>query len=165
MLAIIITGFAMMTLGIALLSLGEVPFLPGKRISAIRSRLIGALLVLFLPTSLGVWLACNRIFEPGVVDGLVVTWVLCGIVLFAVSVILFRVMVPKKAPRSARATTSSTTPTRNPFAEAEPAEQLEEVAWLEDEPAAPAPTPVKKKAPAKKPRKASVENDNPFDFS
>src|SRR5437016_901322 len=62
LVATILIGFAMMTLGVALLILGEVPFLSGKRIPAARSRLIGAIFVAFLPLALGVRQLSNAVF-------------------------------------------------------------------------------------------------------
>jgi len=170
MIPIIIVGFAMMTLGVALLFLGEVPFVAGKRISAIRSRLIGAILLLYLPMALAATMACNLILGSGVVDGLVVTWALFGVVWFAVIVILFRVVVQKKERRPAKAATSSIAAAKNPFGDAEPIEEepAEAVEWMEDEPA-PAPKPAAKKAAvkpvSKKAPKAPVEESDPFDFS
>ena len=50
--ALILIGFAMITLGVALLFIGAVPFLAGKRISAGAHGLIGVVLVSFLPLCL-----------------------------------------------------------------------------------------------------------------
>ncbi len=68
LIALIAVGFGMTTLGVALLCLGEVPFIAGKRIPARRARLIGATLALFLPLSLGGRLAINLLFGPDTVE-------------------------------------------------------------------------------------------------
>src|SRR5829696_8762344 len=93
----IIVGFAMMTLGVALLLLGEVPFIAGKRIPAMRARLIGGVLISFVPLALGVTKLINLIFGQDTVEGAVVTplvFSLCWVIVFA---ILFRVLIPKRA--------------------------------------------------------------------
>jgi uncharacterized membrane protein len=165
LLALIIIGFAMITLGVALLFLGEVPFIAGKRISAWRSRLIGLVLVSFLPLALGARQASNAFFGPDAVEGPVLTWVLLGFCWFVVFLILFRVIVPKKATRGAKSTPSFGG--HDPFDGAAPAEGPLDVELVEEEKAAPSP---KKAAPSKKPAvkkapKPPVEDENPFDFS
>ncbi len=139
----ILVGFVMMTLGVALLLLGEVPFVAGKRISAVRSRLIGGVLVGFLPLALGVKTLGDLIFGRDAVEGPVVTaltFSFCGVVAI---VILFRVMVPKREPRKA-APASAGPAKENPFGDAA---------------SEPANAP-----PAKKSRKPAAEDTNPFDF-
>jgi hypothetical protein len=145
LLALILVGFVMATLGIALLCLGEVPFIAGKRIPALRSRLIGLVLAAFLPLALGLQQASNYLLGPNAVEGPVVTWSLFGFCWFVVLVILFRVMVPKREPRKS-AKSTATTSAKNPFgaAPAEKFDVLEEVVE-ELEPAKKA--PGKKKAP------------------
>jgi hypothetical protein len=142
MLALIVVGFVMATLGVALLCLGEVPFIAGKRIPALRSRLIGLVLAGFLPLALGIRQGSNYLFGSDAIEGQAVTWSLFGFCWFGVIVLLFRVIVPKREPRKP-AKGAATTSAKNPFGAA-PAEEfdvLEEVVG-EAEPA--------KKAPAKK---------------
>ncbi len=159
LLALIIIGFAMITLGVALLFLGEVPFIAGKRISAWRSRLIGLVLVSFLPLALGARQASKVYLGDDAIEGPVVTWVLLGFCWFVVFVILFRVVVPKKAAKPAAE--------KNPFGAALPAEEPLGIELIEEESAAPAPkqaVPAKKPAVKKAP-KSPVAEENPFDFS
>lgn len=164
MIPVIIVGFIMITLGGALLLLGEVPFLGGKRIPAIRSRLIGLALVLFLPAAFGVRLGLASLFGEDVIDGLIVTWVLCGVSWTVVFVILFRVMFPKREPRPAKAT-ASLEESKNPFGALEPNVKPTPIAdptpWTEP---APVKKPAAKKVAAKKEPRKAVE-ENPFDFS
>ena len=144
----IIVGFAMMTLGVALLLLGEVPFIAGKRIPALRARLIGGILVSFLPLSWGVLQLINLIFGPETVKGDVVTpltFSLCWVITFG---ILFRVLVPKRAPVPKRATPAVVSE-NDPFSSGSEIET--------SEPA--------KKTPVRKARKATAEDANPFDFN
>ncbi len=175
LIALIAVGFGMTTLGVALLCLGEVPFIAGKRIPARRARLIGATLALFLPLSLGGRLAINLLFGPDTVDGQVVTWSLFGLCWCVVFVILFRVMVPKRERRKP-AKGAATPSKKNPF-DAAPADHFDvpEKVVIEDAAPAPAkksaakkrepgPAPTKKPA-GKKARKPAAENENPFDFS
>src|SRR6185503_10244939 len=98
-LAVTIVGFVMMTLGVAMLLLGEVPFL-GKRIPALRSRLIGSIFVLFLPLALGVRQASNALFGNDAVQGPVVMSILFVVCMFASFVILFRVLAPKRGQQA-----------------------------------------------------------------
>ena len=152
----IIIGFAMMTLGVALLFLGEVPFIVGKRIPARRSRLIGAVLVSFLPLSWAVRTATNYYF-PDEVEGVVVVALMfsfCCLVTFA---ILFRVLVPKREIRKSPATKQS------PFAAAEPSPLETNDSAAESQPwAEPKPT---QNLPAKKSSKPAVDNQDPFNFN
>ncbi len=158
LIALIVVGFAMATLGVALLALGEVPFIAGKRIPAVRSRLIGAVLVAFVPLALMARLACNYLFGADAVDGQVVTWSLFGVCWFVVFAILFRVMMPKRdARKPAKAATA-----KNPFPEAK-LDVLEEIVE-EAEPTAKKTTPTKKPA-SKRTAKPPAEDENPFDFS
>jgi hypothetical protein len=146
----IIVGFAMMTLGVALLLLGEVPFIAGKRIPALRARLIGCVLISFLPLSWGVLKLINLIFGPDTVEGPVVTplmFSLCWVITFG---ILFRVLVPKRAPVAKRPTPERAAK-KNPFGSEAPAE----IETSE-------PT---KQTSVKKSRKPAVEDSNPFDFN
>ena len=150
MLAPIIVGFAMATLGVAMLFLGEVPFVAGRRISALRSRLVGGVLVSFLPLAFGVHHLLNLLFGRDTVDGPIVTWAMFSICWVAVTVILFRVLVPKRE-RKARPEVKS------PFDE--PALPIEEI----EEPKA-TKKAAAKKTPAKKPPAGPAEG-SPFDFS
>ncbi len=161
LLAIIILGFAMMTIGVALLFTGETPFISGKRIPALRARLIGLVLVSFLPLAFGVRQGSNALFGDYGVQGLVVTWSLFGFCWFAVLVILFPILRAKKERRPQSWATSEK---GNPF---------EDAAAMEDEPdqeELPARTEskthsAKKPAPAKKSRKPSATEKDPLDFS
>src|SRR5690348_9120472 len=101
MLALIIVGFAMATLGVALLVLGEVPFVGGKRIPARRARLTGLALVSFLPLALGITQLLHVLFGRDTINGLVVTWTIFACCWLAVAGSLFRVLVPKKQRRPA----------------------------------------------------------------
>ncbi len=163
-----------------MLCLGEVPFIAGKRIPALRSRLIGLILAGFLPLALGVRQGSSYFF-PDEIEGQALTWSLFGFCWFAVCVLLFRVMVPKRAPRKP-AKGAATPSKKNPFgaapaadlevrAEVEPAKKApakkktpepapESLAWMEPD-AQPEPVPkpaakkerepAKKATPAKKP--------------
>jgi hypothetical protein len=170
MLPLILVGFAMMTLGVALLLLGEVPFIAGKRIPAGRSRLIGVVLVSFLPLALAVREVIRRIFDEDTVDGPVLTWALCGFCWFLVVVILFRVLVPKRAPRKPAAVKSAAK--ANPFGGVEP-EQFDVIEEIVEEEPTPAKKPAAKKAApepvqkpsAKKSRKPADGETDPFDFT
>jgi hypothetical protein len=161
LIALIVVGFAMATLGVALLALGEVPFIAGKRIPALRSRLVGAVLAAFVPLALVARLACNYLFGPDAVDGQVVTWSLFGLCWFGVFVILFRVIVPKREPGKA-ARTVAESKSKNPF----PAARLDVLEEIVEEPE---PTVKKattpKKTAGKKSAKPTTEDENPFDFS
>jgi small-conductance mechanosensitive channel len=163
MLPVIIVGFVMITLGVALLLLGEVPFVAGRRISAIRSRLIGAFLVIFLPVSLIVQLVCKLIFGDDAIDGLVVTWIVFTICWIAISVVMFRVLVPKRGAKASAKTKPKVETPRKKQAKAAPAKaDEEELPWLVEEPA---PEPMPEPRPAgKKAHKKSAGAD-PFDFS
>jgi hypothetical protein len=184
--ALIAIGFAMATLGIALMALGEVPFVAGKRISAVRSRLIGLTLLAFLPLVAGMRAIVNLVL-PDTIDPQALTWSIFGFLWFVVVLILFRVMVPKREPRKP-AKGTATSSSKNPFGEAAPAEEAkpkkgagktkspepaaESVAWMEEEPE---PAPAKKPSAKKTPEPAKpasgkkspkpVEDDNPFNFS
>lgn len=177
MLAPIIVGFAMATLGVALIFVGEVPFLRGKPIRAARARLIGLVLVSFLPLALSVRQLVNYQFGRDAVEGQALTWSMCGVCWFLVVVLLFRVAVPKKPARKASA--GAVDPMgRDPFGQAamdesesletaeeiEDAEPLEEVKPAKKIASRPAPAEPTKKAPVKKPR-PKAEESNPFDFS
>lgn len=160
LIGLIVLGFAMMTLGVALLFLGEVPFVAGRRISAWRSRLIGAILAMFLPLA---WLLNKAVqaLVPETVEPQAVTWGLFGVCWCLVLVILFRVMVPKRQKKpAAKGAPSAALP-----AQSEPA--AESLAWMDAAPEPePAPkSPAQKKPPAKKPARRAAEPDNPFDFS
>jgi hypothetical protein len=156
--AFILVGFVMTTLGVALLCLGEVPFIGGKRIPALRSRLIGVVLVAFVPLALGARQASIYLFGPDAVDAQAVTWTLFGLCWFVVFAILFRVMAPKRAPRQPVKATAK----KNPFPEAK-LDILDEIVE-EAKPAAKKATPPKKPAD-KKASKPPAEDENPFDFS
>src|SRR5438105_4674151 len=93
---VIFVGFIMITLGVALLFVGETPFLAGKRIPALRARLIGVVLLSFLPLALGANQVTNWLFGVGAVHGLIVTGLLFLLCWTAVFVLLFRVIVPRK---------------------------------------------------------------------
>ena len=158
MLALIVVGFVMATLGVALLLLGEVPFLAGKRIPALRARLIGLVLVGFLPLALGVRQLSNLLFEPETVEGPVLTWSMFAFCWLVVIAILFRVMVPKRPPRKVTAVAAA--PQKNPFGDAKPAK----VEAIEEPEPWPEPEPVKKPTGKKSP-KPSADEGSPFDFS
>ena len=156
MLPLIIVGFMMMTLGVALLLLGEVPFLRGQRIPAMRARIVGFVLVAFLPLVWGIGLAVNLLFGDAV-PAAAVGWGLFVFAWFVVGAILFRVIVPKREARAA----STSAAKREPYAKKEPV-------W-EPPQFEPEPTPVKK-ASTKKPTKQKAtepppEEKDPFDFS
>lgn len=140
-------GFMMLTLGVALLFLGEVPFVAGKRIPAIRSRLIGSVLVAFLPLAWLIKMLSDVIFGREAVEGPVVTALTFSFCCVLIIAILFRVLIPKQEPRPPAATRSSALDKKNPFGDEEPIE------ILEVEP-----------TPAKKPRKGAASDKNPFDF-
>ncbi len=154
MLSVIIIGFVMMTLGVALLFLGEVPFVAGRRISAVRSRIIGAILVLFLPLSLAVLLALNLIFGRGVIEGPIVTWSMFTLSWLAICVVMFRVLVPKNTRKVQAKVAKKDAPAKTPT----PRIEDNALTWIESEAEPPKPPPAKKAA--KKPA-----NENPFDFS
>ena len=154
MLPLIAVGFGMMTLGVALLCLGEVPLFRGKRIPAGRARLIGAILVGFLPLALLVRQASNALFGSDAVEGLAITWSrfwLCWITVFVLVLLVMR--KKKEHPTE----TKSALP-----------KDLEEVVFLEEERVTPKKLASKKAAPApvkKKPAKPAAAEENPFDFS
>jgi hypothetical protein len=147
----IVFGFALMTLGVALLFLGEVPFVAGKRIPAVRARLIGGVLVGLLPAAWLVKILCDAVFGYDTVEGPVVAALMFSAGCLVTIVILFRVMVPKGAPRKPAAAKDSVSK-KNPFGDVAPAAS---------EPVAPAPV---NPPPRKKSRKAAASEDNPFDF-
>ena len=158
MLALIIVGFAMATLGIALLLLDEVPFLAGKRIPALSARMVGVVLVGFLPLALGIGPLSNLLFGPEIVEGLVLTWSLFGFCWFVVIAILFCEVVPKRPPRKAAKVPAA--PTQAPFGAAKP----EKIEAIEEPEPWSVPEPVKKPG-GKRPSKPSPDDGNPFDFS
>ena len=164
MLPLIAIGFVMMTIGVALLCLGAVPIGGRKRIPALRSRLIGVILVSFLPLALGVRQATVTLFAPDAVEGLVVSWSICGVCWFATLVILFRVLFPKRDRTRSKSTVVETA-NKNPFGEA----AIEDLGAVPQDvapsPAAKQSAPVAKKAPAKKASKPASQESNPFDFS
>ncbi len=180
MIALILVGFMMMTLGVALLFLGEVPFLAGKRISAWRSRLIGLVQMSFLPLALAAWKGVQWLFGPDVLEPLAVTYSLLGFCWFVTIALLFRVMFPKRAPRGAKGK-SRASAGDDPF----PASADEDVPAAEpfgfaEQEAEPAPGKPMKNAPAPKGKAAAkptakpgakrtpappTEEDNPFNFS
>jgi hypothetical protein len=147
-----IVGFAMATLGVALLLVGEVPFVAGKRIPALRSRLIGVVLIAFLPLAIVLRQLSKLMLEADAVEGPVLTVVTFGLCWCVVIVILFRVVVPKRVPR--KAAVIAATSKKNPFDE--PAAEI--IASAE-------PEPTKKPTAKKKPAKPSSDDRNPFDFS
>ena len=156
-LAVTTVGFILMTLGVAMLFVGDVPFL-GKRIPARHSRLIGSILVLFLPLAFGVNLAIGALFGSDAVPGPVVTWTLFALCVLTSLVILIHAMARKQEQQSAKAATPMK---KNPFGDVEEEEEVEEVVLLEPEP---------KQATAKKPAAAKrrtppAQERDPFDFS
>ena len=167
LLAQIVVGFAMATLGVALLCLGEVPFIAGKRISAWRARLIGVVLLSFLPLAFGARQAGIFWFGPEAMEGPALTWSLCGFCWFVVLVLLFRVMVPKRASRKAVAAKD------NPFGGAAAVDEEVILELVEGVEPLTAKTPPAKKAAAesaprpvaKKTRKPASDECDPFDFS
>ena len=161
-LAVTIVGFILMTLGVAMLLVGEAPFL-GKRIPALRSRLIGVIFVLFLPLAFGVPQLFNAVLGSDVVQGPVVTWTLFALCVVASMVVLFPVMMSKREPRMASAPAK-----KNPFGDVDLVEEVEEVVWLEPEPEeqlAPKKGTPEKKPASKKSSKPRVKKSEPFDFS
>ena len=173
MIALILIGFIMITLGVALLFQGEVPFLGGKRISAWRSRLIGFVQLAALPIAVGVWKGLQRLFGSEAIDAVVVTWsvvVFCWLVTFA---LVYRVMFPKRVSRVAAGKGSASAahdpfpadiaadePANAPFGFAEPEPAPVKAAPKQNAPAKPAPKPAAKRAPA-----PPAADDNPFNFS
>jgi uncharacterized membrane protein len=171
MLSLIAVGFVMMTVGVALLCVGEVPIGRGKRIPALRSRLIGLILVGFLPLAWGVRRATVTLFESDAVEGLVVSWSICGVCWFAVLVMLFRVFVPKQDRSKVKSPVGEAL-SRNPFGEAVVEDAPGELPFTQAvEPPAPPPVAnqprpaIVKKSAAKKPGKPASQEGNPFDFS
>ncbi len=171
MIALLLIGFMMMTLGVALIFLGEVPFLGGKRIPAWRSRLIGLVQMSFLQLALGTWKGVQSFVSAEVVDWIVVTWSLFGLCWFMTFALVYRVMFPKRAPRTTKgksmpsadrdlfpATAEENEPAGDPFGfeQAEPAKTPAK----KNAPAKPASKPGAKRAPA-----PPAEDDNPFNFS
>ena len=159
MCLIVAPGFVMLTIGVALLLVGETPFLAGKTIPAMRARLIGLVLVSFLPMALAMWFASRVLFGPEAVHGLVFPATLFVLCWLAVAMLMFRVVFPRKAPRAKP--TAKVTKASVPEQADEPTSvpvETDVPAWM-----APAPEPAPK--PAKKPRKAPVEERDPFDFS
>ena len=141
----IIVGFALMTLGVELLVLGEVPFVAGRRIPALRARLIGGVLVAFGPATWVVRSVTNYLF-PNAVEGPVVSALMFSLCCIVVFVILFRVLVPKREP-GPLAPPAPSLVKENPFGESA---------------SSPAPPP---QTPATKPGKTAKNETNPFDFS
>ena len=169
-LVMTIIGFLMLTVGVAMLMVGEVPFLASRRISAVRSRLIGAVFVGFLPLALLVRIACNMFLEPDAVEGPVLTAFVFSFCCLLTLAILFRVLFPKREPREPRkpAKTISEPVKPNPFANEAPAAMPDPTptpTWLDTD-ASPSPSSKKpaKKAPAQKAKKPAAEQ-NPFDLS
>ncbi|MSQ94616.1 MAG: hypothetical protein EXR98_08670 [Gemmataceae bacterium] len=161
LVATILIGFAMMTLGVALLFLGEVPFLSGKRIPAGRARWIGAIFVAFLPQALAVRQLSNAAFGSDAVQGPVVIGGLFVACLWTVFAILFRVMVPKREPREPKSAISPLEKA-NPFDAAPAGEVDQALPWtepqMENKSAGKSPAPGK----SGKPKAGSKD---PFDFS
>jgi hypothetical protein len=157
MLPLIILGFVMMTAGVALLFLGEVPFLLGKRIPAVRSRVIGGILVGFLPIAWAIRQLIALIFGVDAVDGPIVLFAVFGICLLAIGAILFRVMVPKQE----RPPRADSTPAK---AKQKSAAQLPEDEESDVPRSVPEPEPEAAPEPKRKGKKP-VEEANPFDFS
>ncbi len=153
-LAVILIGFAMMTLGVALLFLGEVPFISGKRIPARRSRWIGAFLAAYLPLALVMPQLVNKLLGPDVVQGPVIVGGLLVICLWSVFAILFRVVVPKHEARSPSVAPEAAIP----LGEAPAGVPEQSLPWSEPEANPASPPSVK----TRKPRSGSMD---PFDFS
>ncbi|MBI1830304.1 MAG: hypothetical protein HYR84_02500 [Planctomycetes bacterium] len=162
----ILGGLVLFTIGVALLLVGEVPFLAGTTISAVRSRLIGGVWVSFLPLAFGVRAICAAIFGADAVDGPVVTAFVFSFCCLVTFVILFRVLVPAAPPRKVSETPAkpSAPAKANPFADAgpapaPPASDAEILPWMDEQPDA---------APPKKASKKSSKpagGKDPFDFS
>lgn len=150
---ILIVGFAMATLGVALLLIGEVPFVAGKRIPALHSRLIGAVLIAFLPLALLIRQLSKLFFEADAIDGPVVTAAVFGLCWLVVIVILFRVVAPKRPPRKPSATAKPSK--KNPF----------EQPAIEQADAQPRLKPATQSAPKRKSHRPTAEDRDPFDFS
>jgi hypothetical protein len=155
-LAVTTVGFILMTLGVAMLLVGEVPFL-GKRIPSRHSRLMGSIFVLFLPLAFGVNLASSALFGSDAVQGPVVTWTLFALCVLVSLVILIHALARKEQSGAKTATPMK----KNPFGEIEAEEEVEEVVLLEPEPAE---RPASKKATAKR-RPPPAQERDPFDFS
>jgi hypothetical protein len=149
---LLIVGFAMTTLGVALLVIGEVPFVAGKRIPAVRSRLIGAVLVGFLPLALAAGQLSRVIFGDDAVEGPVMVAMVFTVACVVIGIILFRVMIPKVATREQAPVAAKKK--KNPFDEQ--ASNADAGAPWPPEPAA--------RKPSRKPSKPPAD-DNPFDFS
>src|SRR5262249_38716547 len=115
----IVIGFALMTLGVALLVLGDVPFVAGRRIPAVRARLIGGVLGGCLPAAWLVKVLCDAVIGLDVVEGPVVTALMFSLCCLVTMVILFRVMVPKGAPRKLSAAKEGVS-NKKPFDDVEP---------------------------------------------
>ena len=171
-LVMTIIGFLMLTVGVAMLMVGEIPFIASRRISAVRSRLIGAVFVGFLPLALLVRIACNMFLEPDAVEGPVLTAFVFSFCCLLTLAILFRVLFPKREPREPRkpAKTISEPAKPNPFANEAPAPTSEPTpapspSWMDtDDSPPPSSKKPAKKAPAQKAKKPAAEQ-NPFDFS
>lgn len=161
MLPLIAVGFVMMTIGVALLCLGEVPIGGGKRIPALRSRLIGVVLVSFLPLAWAARQATVALLDPDAVEGLVVSWSICGVCWCAALAMLFRVIVPKRGARSKP--TLAGAPSKNPFGEASFEGPPTELPMTDAVP--PKPAAAVKKPTAKKPGRPALPESDPFDFS
>ena len=159
MIPIVIVGVVMATLGLALLFVGAAPLLPGKRIPAVRARVIGAILVGFLPMSLAAVLLCDLIFGRGVVEGPVVTWVMFAVCWAAIGALLFRVVIPKQDRSAGKSATPL--PQKNPFADSPVSATPLPVEIVDDVPIQRKPAP--RKAPSK--HGAKPTERDPFDFS
>jgi hypothetical protein len=99
MLPLILLGFVMLTLGFALLCFGEVPFVGGTRIPALRSRIIGGILVSFLPM---LWLAhfvLAMIVRVSTTVGVIMSLAMVLLYVLLLVTLVFRILVPKQEPR------------------------------------------------------------------
>jgi hypothetical protein len=182
---LLLLGFVMITIGIALLALGEVPFLGGTRIPARRARLLGVVLVSFAPLTFGVRQLVFLLFGSDAVEGHIITWSVFGFCWFLAAVILFRVLFPKGGTRRASALVNTAPVKSAPVkkasaksaaAKAAPAKSAS--AKTVPAKAAPAnespfpivniefvPIPEATPAPPAGAKKPSAQPENPFDFS
>ena len=163
----ILAMFVMATLGVALLIFGEVLLGKSKRIPAGRSRLIGVILLSFPLVALGVGQLVKMLLGPEV-DGLIVTWSMFGVWWMLIGALLFRVLVPKKAPRPTSRLEAAVT--SDPFGPADLDDDPAEHAASRTPPQSGKKVPANKTSPAKKPPaskrgKPSATDENPFDFT
>jgi hypothetical protein len=98
MLPLILLGFVMLTLGFALLCFGEVPFVGGTRIPALRSRILGGILVSFLPVLWLVHLLLAMFVRVSSTVGVLVSLAMVLLYVLALFALVYRILVPKQEP-------------------------------------------------------------------